>query len=159
MVNANQYYGANNQYGNYQTPYMGAPPQQNWNMPIQNNVPNIQQPQMQDQQAVQNFAAPARSYIPGRLVSSEKEIRPNEVLSDGSPTIFPMADRTRILLKEVTQDGTIATSTYVLESSTQPQAGDDVLAGIVNRLENIEKMLKRSTRHRGNKPNKEANNT
>lgn len=140
----------NNQpfYNNIGIPANMNVPQANWNQPTMftqpQQVQNIQPPP-------QSFnTAPPRTYINGRIINDEKEIRPNEVPGDGSVAIFPFMDRSKILVREVTENGTIANSVYVLEQGVQTQndsAQNDIMTPIMERLDNIEKMIKRNSRY------------
>lgn len=87
--------------------------------------------------------------IPARTISSLNDVAPNETPSDGSPALFAMADRSRIYLREVTQNGTIATSEYVLAGNDQQETPkDNLLETVLDRLDNIERMLKKNTKPR-----------
>lgn len=123
-------------------------PTMNWNLPTSNYVQPIQNNTFATPPVQQT---PQRTYIPGRIVNAAEEIKPNETPGDGSIAIFPFADRSKILIKEMTANGTIADSVYVLQprESTQTQ-NVDVLTPILARLDEIEKMIKR--RHRYKKP-------
>lgn len=96
-----------------------------------------------------------RSSLPGRMINNIEEVKPNEVMNDGTMTIFPTLDRTCIYTKHVAPNGLIVEDRYILESVPNPNdqgapvpvaAMEEILA----RLDNIERMVKKTTRHRYN---------
>ena len=116
----------NNGYGapqtaNYYNPYY-ANPNFNQQVPIQ----------------------PRPDYLAGRVVSSEKDIRPNEVPMDGSTAIFPQADRSCIHVKWWGNNGLIEGVTYVLQQSENQQTAQSPFDEILTRLDKIEKSLARN---------------
>lgn len=144
---ANQFYGG----------YPGINPAQapsNWNQPVMYPIANNQfnQSQIQPppppqvpQQQMQSI--PQRSYISGRVINPGEKIMANEVPGDGSVSIFPLSDRSKILVKEVNENGIIDTTTYIRasEDSKQMPESNDILPTILERLDNIEKMVKKNS--------------
>lgn len=94
----------NNQFG-YPQPVM---PQNNMGYPMYNGLPinqpvyRTQVPQVQPMQM-----QPSYSVIPGRIVNTPDEIRPNEVPNDGSIAVFPLNDGSAVYLKYFTGEGRI----------------------------------------------------
>lgn len=162
MANPNQFYGGGypavppgptSNVPAWNQPVMYPINQQMYNQPtqvIQQNPQPVAQPQIQ----------PQRFYIPGREVQPGEKIMANEVPGDGTISVFPIADATRskILVKAVNESGTIDTVTYVRveegsEETTAPTT-NDILPSILERLENIEKMVKKNSYHYRKKPTK-----
>lgn len=87
----------NNQFG-YPQPVV---PQNNMGYPMYNGLPinqpvyRTQVPQVQPMQM-----QPSYSVIPGRIVNTPDEIRPNEVPNDGSIAVFPLNDGSAVYLAE-----------------------------------------------------------
>lgn len=86
--------------------------------------------------------------IYGRIVNDPNEITANEIPMDGSVSLFPTSDYSKIYVKAWNGNGLITTKTFVLEepSTTQniaPEA-DSFQTEMRARLDNIEKMLSRS---------------
>lgn len=103
---------------------------------------NPQQPMMMEQG------------IPGRLVDSEEEIKPNEVPMDGRASLFPKRDFSSIYAKAWNSNGTIQTIEYIpkiqdtqqsVEGAVAVPVSSDVNNQILERLDNIEKMLSNKT--------------
>lgn len=61
------------------------------------------------------------SAIPGRMVQSEQDIKPNDVPMDGSVALFPTSDMSCVYGKAWNGNGQIITVRYVPE---QPQQAD-----------------------------------
>ena len=76
--------------------------------------------------------------IPGRVVNNLDEITPQEVLMDGSVSLFPQNDYSAIYAKTWTKDGTIATVKFVPE---QPQAATEQKSPLEERLDRIDQKL------------------
>ena len=110
----------NNQFG-YPQPVM---PQNNMGYPMYNGLPinqpvyRAQVPQVQPMQM-----QPSYSVIPGRIVNTPDEIRPNEVPNDGSIAVFPLNDGSAVYLKYFTGEGRINTVKFTLETPAMV-AGD-----------------------------------
>lgn len=127
-----------NPYGNLQYQSYSSYPS-----PTSMNIGSQMGGYQSDQTAQQN------GRIPARAISSLNDVAPNETPSDGSPALFAMTDRSRIYLREVTQNGTIATSEYVLAGNDQQETPkDNLLQTVLDRLDNIERMLKKNTKTR-----------
>lgn len=86
--------------------------------------------------------------IYGRVVNDPDEITANEIPMDGSVSLFPTSDYSKIYAKAWNGNGLITTKTFVLEEpiNTQNAApeADSFQTEIRVRLDKIEKMLSRS---------------
>lgn len=72
-------------------------------------------------QPMQTYNQPNQSVnrtIFGRVINSENDITPNEVPMDGSISLFPLADYSKIFAKQWSQDGTIKTTVFSMDPST-----------------------------------------
>lgn len=107
----------------------------------------------QNQQQNLTSGQPTRYVIPGKPITSEKEITVQDVPNDGSLGVFPFTDGSGIITKAWNNKGSIDTKLYVelkpsqQEESTQSTAVD--FGPIFERLDRIEKKL-----NRGNRPYK-----
>ena len=90
--------------------------------------------------------------IPGRFVNNPNEIVPQEVPMDGSVALFPVADGSRIYMKGWDNNGGIQTRSYVLEGAGEQPS--DPLSLVMQRLDNIESMLKKQKPGYHGKPNR-----
>lgn len=88
---------------------------------------------------------PKQNSIPGRLVNNLSEVAPNEVPMDGSVSIFPTNDYSRIYIKAWQSDGTIKTVAYAPIVSDGTQEPEDPTSAILERLDRIEKMVSRNS--------------
>ncbi len=145
-------YGYPNNWGytsgsqNVQGQGFGQPQQQSYGseQSAQNNQILISTPKVPEEQQP--------TYISGRYVQDVKSIRPNEVRPDGNPTVFPLVDRSAIITKELNEMGTIDTYVYVRQEVAQNnQNGQDPIQMIMDRLDNIEKEIKKTRYYKGNK--------
>lgn len=101
--------------------------------------------------------------IPGRIVTSIEEIRPNEVPSDGTVSLFLKNDYTAIYAKAVNAQGTIDTVEYIPKpqekQANSPETTTSVdFSEITERLDKIEKMIAKQKRpyyNKNHKTNKE----
>lgn len=133
-------------------PIMNAqqPQMMNWNMPTSNmnmgpvGMPPVQQLPMQNN--MQMNQQPPRINVVGRMVSSLEEITVQDVPTDGSASFFPKSDYSCIYAKQWGSNGLIQTVKYVPEKveETNPPVEEGRTSEILQRLENIEKMLKRN---------------
>lgn len=86
--------------------------------------------------------------IYGRVVNDPNEITANEIPMDGSVSLFPTSDYSKIYAKAWNGNGLITTKTFVLEEpiNTQNAApeADSFQTEIRVRLDKIEKILSRS---------------
>lgn len=117
--------GAYSPYGSYPYPQPYAAP------------PAIQAPQV---------PMPKTTGIFGRFVSSASEITPNEIPMDGSYSIFPTNDLSKIYVKSWNTDGTITTLEFSpvgkSDKTEVNQISDDPrISKILDKLENLEKQL------------------
>lgn len=99
------------------------------------------------------------TYIPGRMVNSENDIFPNEVPNDGNYATFVQTDLQRIYMKTWGRNGLIQTNVYELVNPDgQGQADQpDPMQVILERLDNIERMVKSNNRNPYKKPYKNQN--
>lgn len=125
-----------NQYGQY------APQGQI----IQNN-PYASQPQ----------AVPRQTYLKGRVVNSDADIRPNEVPMDGTASFFPRADGQVVYVKWWGNNGLIEGRTFVpsqdttVDDASSNNDANKKLDDILDRLGRMEKRLgKPFNPHRNN---------
>lgn len=92
---------------------------------------------------------PTPSFLPGRIVDMEERIKPQEIPMDGNPAVFLKSDGSIVWVKIWTSNGTISTSTYVLQtpnvSRNEPQ-DDAFQTAVFDRLDKIESMLKKNNR-------------
>lgn len=134
---------SNNQNTTANPPYRTQPANYN-NAGSQDNSFLISTPNVAEE--------PKPTFISGRYVQDMKSIRPNEVRSDGNPSVFPLVDRTAIITKELNEMGTIDTIVYVRQEVAQnAPSGPDPIQMIMKRLDNIEKEIKKTRYYKGNK--------
>lgn len=86
------------------------------------------------------------TFVQGRVVESEADIKPNEIPMDGSVTFFPKSDYTVVFGKTWTENGTIRSMRFLLEQENAPPAQDktekqeqsaineDVIANVVQQI-------------------------
>lgn len=135
--------GQNSYLGNYQNVQAG---QMNTGNVGYQNYGNFQnnQPQTMVQQ----------SMIPGRLVTSLDDVIPGEVPMNGNPTYFPTADGEMVHVLRWTREGKIEPTTYIRQkvaaSTSQLEAAqnDEAFQMIINRLDEMQKEIKRISRPR-----------
>lgn len=150
----------NNQFG-YPQPVM---PQNNMGYPMYNGLPinqpvyRTQVPQVQPMQM-----QPSYSVIPGRIVNTPDEIRPNEVPNDGSIAVFPLNDGSAVYLKYFTGEGRINTVKFTLETPETvtgdiPANQNEGYAAIKQQLDEIKKMIAKNNRYHRPYQKKEAVN-
>ena len=113
-----------------------------------NSVPlfgQVQQPQPAQPMTMQPQAQqPQPTFVQGRVVESEGDIKPNEIPMDGSVTFFPKSDYSVVFGKTWTENGTIRSMRYLLEQENpvqpEPQKDDkpaiteDVIANLVQQV-------------------------
>lgn len=138
MANAPFYQNQNgmNQGANYQP--------QGWQNPYQSQYPIYNPPQNQVRLPYDNAQSnPPVMQINGRVVSSNDEIKPNEVPMDGSISLFPISDYSAIYAKQWDKNGLLQMVKYIPEHPVQSPATEqnDILSEIRQRLDNIEKKL------------------
>lgn len=103
----------------------------------------------------------------GRVINSENDITPNEVPMDGSVSLFPLADYSKIFAKQWSQDGTIKTTVFLIDTNTgntDPQMSfeNEVRERLSNLETNLGKLISRQKYHKpyhknGSSQNKEGN--
>lgn len=88
------------------------------------------------------------SYIPGKMVNNLQDITPQEVPMDGSAAIFPVNDLSCIYLKAWGSDGLIKTFKFVPEPTNDSQKSPEgnFQETILDRLDSIEELVKKSYR-------------
>ena len=95
---------------------------------------------------------PLSNQIPATLINAIEEMKPNEVPSDGSPALSLARDKSCIYLRELTQNGTIATYKYVYadenQTTSEPSQVNDILEPVMRRLDDLEDMIKKQNRPR-----------
>lgn len=84
------------------------------------------------------------TFVQGRVVESEGDIKPNEIPMDGSVTFFPKSDYSVVFGKTWTENGTIRSMRYLLEQenpapkeepkSEQSAFDQDVLANLIQQI-------------------------
>lgn len=85
-----------------------------------------------------------RPVIPAGITTGLEDIRPNEVPSDGTVSLFMMNDYSAVYAKAVNQQGTIDTVKYVPEKPVEQvvqNGSTDFNQLVLSRLDNIEKMI------------------
>lgn len=104
--------------------------------PYQQNMfyPQVQQPVYRPMVPQNNFPA-----IPGKIVNTLEDVRPNEVPGDGSIAVFPCQDLSCIYVKYISGDGRINTVKFVVE--TPDVSPVDVAPNQNGNFEDIKKRL------------------
>lgn len=97
------------------------------------------------------FGGSLRPAIPGRFVNSPSDISPNEIPTDGTLCLFPKSDYTCIYARQWGQNG-ILEATFVPENRELPQqtivqAAPVDLSEVNERLDKIEKALRRKPQY------------
>ena len=94
-----------------------------------------------------------QSFISGRIVENQSEIKPNEIPMDGSLSFFPTKDCSCIYVKVWGNDGQLRTFRFVPEKQDgmEPQSE---FSQVLSRLDSIEKKL--SIMNVNNKPYKKT---
>lgn len=106
------------------------------NQPAQNVRPMTGLQQVATQQVQQ------MPMIPARMTTGLDDIRPNEVPSDGTVSLFMQSDYSAVYAKAVNAQGTIDTVRYVPERPPQAEQPKQVdISDIDKRLERMEKMI------------------
>lgn len=131
----------------FQNPYYGSQPMNNQ---YGQSIPSQQPSQGMGMQNQNQFGAGGnyrQSYLPGRIVTKEQDIFPNEIPMDGSLAIFLQQDLQMVYAKTWGADGLIHTNAYQLVNpSTQP--AEDPIQMILQRLDGIEQTLKKQGSYR-----------
>lgn len=102
-----------------------------------------------------NMEQPQKTFIPGRMISQESDVIPGEVPMDGNYATFITQDMKQIYMKTWGNNGTIHTEVFanvtdqLSNNIAQPQM--DAMAAIMERLDTIEKYLKKPP-YRSKKP-------
>lgn len=87
--------------------------------------------------------------LPGRMVANISEVQPSEVPMDGSVSIFPQSDYSAIYAKIWDQNGNIQTFKFVpeVEVVAEPESDSSFRDIVIERLDNIETMIKRNNNY------------
>ena len=101
----------------------------------QSSYPQMGQPQY-----------PVQQMLPGRIIQQEADIVAREVPNDGNFAVFVQQDLQRIYAKTWGGDGRIHTNVYELVNGQEKEP--DLMAIILQRLDNIEKTLKETQQYR-----------
>lgn len=141
------------QQNNGYPPYFPNPGAQMSSPPMQ-----MQPPQPQQQPSLSsiyggNQQMPVQA-IPGRVVQSEEEIKPNEVPMDLTIALFPKSDYSCIYARQWNRNGTIDPVKYVPEprqATAMPSTDDGFKTAVFERLDKIEQLLNRKPHY--SKPN------
>lgn len=129
-----------NNWGYYPN-YQYGQPQQMQQQPMMNQ--NQQQFQQNNQQQ-------APSLLP-RIVDKPEDIAPNEVPQDGQIYLFPLKDYSQIVAKVWDSNAMLHTYIFVQEKREEPRTDADTMKEVMQRLDNIEKLVKKSAYRRPNK--------
>lgn len=130
-------------------------------MPANPYYPTSYYPQYQPQQTYlpsntqPNLASMSQRHtsLSGRMVNSETDIMPNEVIMDGSISLFPLSDYSSIIAKQWNANGTISTIKYVPITDSSEESDTNKLVAVMNqRFDELEKKLSER------KPNGNRNN-
>lgn len=123
-------------------------PQQNFNQTQFGNLMAAQQqmqtiPQYQQPIQQQMYQSPS-----DRVVNSKDEITPGEVPMDGKIHLFPLSDYSMIIAKVWDNNGLLRTFNFIPEQPAKPEesnnSSDPGYSAIMNRLDNIEKIIKKN---------------
>jgi len=119
--------------------------------PQQQTYPNTygSQPQTQTYQQ-QNRPIQPPQVIPGKYINNERDILAMDVPTDGSIAFFIQNDLQKIYAKTWGGDGNIHQNVYVRVTDTaNPQQEENpIFASIIERLDNIEKCLKKRNNYK-----------
>ncbi len=101
--------------------------------------------------------------LAGKIITSMQDIKPNEIPTDGSPSIFPASDFSCIFVKAWGQDGNIQTVKYVPENQSNQQQSSNEFGLIMEKLNAMEQymqnnFIKNPNFQQNRKPNKEGGN-
>lgn len=125
--------------------------------------PNYQhgQPQPMQQSTMnqnqQNNQQQAPSLLP-RIVDKPENIAPSEVPQDGRIYLFPLTDYSQIVAKVWDSNAMLHTYIFVQEKREEPKTDADAMKEVMQRLDNIEKLVKKSAYRRPNKNKGGTNN-
>lgn len=144
-------------------------PQPNWNGGANSWLGSVNQQNLMNQNQIMgqqnttinpaqmqnmNNASQMLNVVPGlqgRVINTPQEIVPGEIPMNGTRSVFPAYDGSRIYVKYWDNNAQLQTDIYILEQQIQPQqANYNGLDEILNRLSNIESML--TIKQRYNKP-------
>lgn len=147
--------------GNMYNPYIGQQQQLYYPDPYGYNISQQQQQNFGQQQIMQNLNPPSQpqpqaqvQLIQGRVIKNAEEIVPSEIPMNGSTSFFPLADGSCIFTKTWNGKGTIDTNIYTLyippkeeelEDNSVDNNNNIIFNTILERLDNIEKMIVNKT--------------
>lgn len=114
----------------------------NWNQPTMTQNPYSYSTQQLPMNAQSQMNRPP---LYGRVVFNPEEITVQDVPTDGSAAFFPSADYSCVYARQWGNDGLIRPVKYVPEKveEVNPVQNTNALSVIIERLDSIEKMLKR----------------
>ena len=138
--------------------YSNPPRNYGYSQPQNYQNYNGQQPMQQPyqnpyaSQAMLPPPEPPSNQIPATLINAIEDMKPNEVPSDGSPALSLSRDKSCIYLRELTQNGTIATYKYVYvddsQTANEPDPANSILEPVMRRLDALEDMIRKQNRPR-----------
>lgn len=133
----------NNQYPSV-NPFAGAPygQVQPPMMPQLNSLPQMQQAQ-QPLRTIQNGS------LYGRVVGDLSEVVADDVPRTGAVCLFPLQDYSCIYAKQCNPDNSVSTVRYIpeVEPKQEPVSQTDLTA-VLDQLNNIENLIKKSNNYR-----------
>lgn len=153
---------------NYPNNYQNRPPQ-NWNGG-QNSYLNAYQSNQTAQMPTTGYFQNTpqqpmvqQTMIPGRLVNSLDDVVPGEVPMNGNPTYFPTVDGEMVHVLRWTREGKIEPTTYIRQKATSDKMltvipNEEAFQTIMNRLDEMQKEIKRISRPRKRNTQYVANN-
>lgn len=125
----------------------------NWNGPVFNQatgMPPMGPQQMQQTQIMPSIATvqqqgPQSPTLPAKVITKIEDIKANDVSMDGTISMFLMNDLSSVILRQWNGRGDMDELRFVREETPTPPNQNDILALIMQRLDNIEKAVKKST--------------
>ncbi len=100
-----------------------------------------------------------RSSLSGRIVNSETDVMPNDVIMDGSISLFPLSDYSAIIAKQWNANGTISTIKYIPITDSSEESDTNELAKMINqRFDDLEKKIS-ERKYNGNRNNNSKKDT
>lgn len=131
----------------------------NWNGPVfgqtyntnMGPVPTMNQPGSIQQNQMPSLGAPMQQtqpVLPCKLISRVEDIKPNDVPMDGSIAVFLMNDLSSVIARQLNSRMDVDEVRFVREEVPQPVNPNDILGAIMQRLDNIEKAVKKSNNYK-----------
>lgn len=127
----------------------------NWNGPIYGQttgIPPMGASQMSPTQptvtmpslAIAQQQVHALPTLPAKVITRVEDIKANDVSMDGTISIFLMNDLSSVILRQWNGRGDMDELRFVREETPAPPNQNDILAVIMQRLDNIEKAIKKN---------------